>query len=167
MLNKLVNKLYNERGNILFINDLKEFSNEELQDLLDTSSKNKNLVKWTIKTVDNWYLQIQLTNLWIRYYENWFKFDREIEKKCINFNIKENHWNIAWINNWTQNINNQVDEIIKILDKKDIEQKEEMKRLLEEYKKNWDKKSLEKTIWILWSLSSAWSLVVWLLWLLT
>lgn len=84
----------------------------------------------------------------------------------VNININENHWNVAWINNWSQNINNQIDEIIKILDKKDIQQKDEIKKLLEEYKKTGNEDNLIKGFSILGSVSSAWSLVAGILWLL-
>lgn len=165
MLNELVEKLYNERWNICFIEKIDNIKEEDIQILLDTPSKNKNLLKWR-DLCNVWYLRVELTNLGIRYFENWFKFDREIEKNSVNININENHWNVAWINNWSQNINNQIDEIIKILDKKDIQKKDEITKLLEEYKKTGNEDNLMKGFSILGSVSSAWSLVAGILWLL-
>ncbi len=125
-------------------------------------------------------IALNKTFWWLSFINELFKkkFLNEIKKEKDEDNVSENKvqnitiwtihnsWNFALENNWTQNINNQIDEIIKILDEKNIEQKEEIKKLLEEFKETWDKKSLEKWISILWSLSSAWSLVTWIIWLL-
>ena len=153
MLNELVEKLYNERWNICFIKKINNFKEEDIQILLDTPSKNKNLLKWRDFS-NRWYHRIELTNLGIRYFENWFKFDREIEKNSVNININENHWNVSGINNWSQNINNQIDEIIKLLNKKEIDKKEEIILLLEEYKKTEDKNKIVDIFTILWSWAS-------------
>lgn len=82
------------------------------------------------------------------------------ENYFINNWTVNNHWNFAVENNWTQKIeiNNQIDEIIKILDEKNIEQKEEIKKLLEEFKNSWDKNKLLEAFNIIWT----WASILWI-----
>lgn len=160
LLNNLVEKLYHARGNFLMCSKT-DLNQEDLQNLLDTPSKHKNLVKWWNLT-NCWYITVKLTNLWINYFENWFKFDKEKETKNIVINTLNNHWNFSLENNWNQNIqniNNEIDKIIELLDTKNIEKKYELKKLLEEFKETQDKNKLEKVLTNLASISWIWSLI--------
>ena len=105
---------------------------------------------WIDKLFEKWYYFIRKVNQFVEEKYIITKIDYQDHPRNKSFRMtimeieriwdekKENIWNInienlhnsgnlAFENNWTQsnqNINNQIDEIIKLLDKKDIKQKE-------------------------------------------
>lgn len=163
MLNEVVKQLYNARGNIMFCSDFENVDREKLQEILDTPSKNKNLIKG-IDLTNVGYLSVKLTSLWIHYFENWCKFDKEIQASQIS--IHHNSWNIAIWNNIQQeiNINEEIDEILSLLESKNISNKEEIKLLLKELKEEENEKKkkikLNKILWILGDMSSVGQLLI-------
>ena len=85
------------------------------------------------------------------------------EKNSIPFISAWTHIQAWWdiiIWDYNKNTINEIDEIIKILDKKDIENKEEIKKLLEEYKKTKDRSKLVDIFSILWSSASINSMLI-------
>lgn len=91
-----------------------------------------------------------------------YKVEEKKESKNIVINTLNNHWNFALENNWTQNIqniNNEIDKIIKLLETKNFSNKDELKNLLEEFKETQDKSKLEKVVTNLASVSWIWSLI--------
>jgi len=163
ILNDLIKELYNTDWNFSRWNNNIDFNNKKLQSIFRTPSKHKNLIKaWTLTNC--WYLTVKLTSLWIRYFENWFKFDSEIKEKQ-NFNIKtfNNNWNLSLNNSWTQDmslVENDIDKIIDIINEKNIKNKDNIEKLLLEFKGNQDKSKLIEVFNILWSSSSVWSLIL-------
>lgn len=89
--------------------------------------------------------------------------EKQEEKLHININTLNNNWNFAIKNEWEQSfllINNEIDKIIELLNKKDIEKKDEIKLLLEEYKKTEDRSKLVDVFSILWSWASINSMLI-------
>lgn len=172
ILNKLVEILYSARWNIKFCHDIKNFEQEEIQELLDTPSKHKNLIKG-MESTNCWYLRVKLTNLWINYFENDFKFDKELEiKKSINIWTVNNSWNFAVENNGTQNIqniNNEIDKILEIVDKSSIAEKEKIRQLLIEAKDEKDEKEkhskLIRILSIFWNVATIWQVIIAIMWM--
>lgn len=106
------------------------------------------------------------------------KVEKEWKKdnslKHISIWTINNNGNFALENYWSQNITNQIDDILEILNKKELEADNELKdviielkTLIKDFKENQNKSSLEKVISIIWNSSSAWSLLVAIIWLLT
>ena len=62
MLNEIIKQLYNARGNLMFCSDFENVDREKLQEILDTPSKNKNLIKG-IDLTNVGYLSVKLTSL--------------------------------------------------------------------------------------------------------
>lgn len=89
------------------------------------------------------------------------------ENKFVNNWTIYNSWNFAVENKWDQNIknlNNQIDEIIKIIDSRNIEQKDEIKKLLEDFKKSQNPSLLVEVFNTLWTSASIASfLIPWIL----
>ncbi len=165
MLNKIVKQLYNARGNKMFCRDFQNIDQEKLQELLDTPSKNKNLIKG-LELTNCGYIMVKLTNLWIHYYENWYKLDKEIKETTQQISINYNSGNVAIWNNIQQeiNVNEEIDKIITLIENKNVSDKEQIKMLLKEVKneKNEEKQKekLTKIIWILGNVSSVWQLLI-------
>ena len=160
ILNKLIEDLFNAPNNTIMLTRWIENA-VEIQEILRTKSIHKNTVKWIIHTDNAWYLWVQITDLWVRYFENWFRFDYEIQKEqqiSSTINIWDNFTgSFAIWNNITQNvqiINNEIDKIIEILGKKDIINKDEVIDLLNEFKQTQDKWKLTKAIEMLWNVST-------------
>ncbi len=117
----------------------------------------------------NWFIKWRqkFLNL-IKKIENFLESEINIEeKKDIKSNINiwtlNNHWSFSFENNWiqnNQNVNNQIDEIIKILDKKNIENKEEIKKILNEFQQTQDKSKLVDVFSILWNWASINSMII-------
>lgn len=146
LLNNLIAQLYNERWNFLMCDKVKEINQENLQELLDTQSKHKNLVKWSTLT-NCWYLTVKLTSTGIHYYENDFKFDRELVNSVssqVHIWTLNNSWNFALMNQGTQNITeNDIADFLKLLEaNQSVTKKDEIKKLLEEFKKTQNKSFL-------------------------
>lgn len=165
-INKLIEILYSTRGNIEWCNKFIDFDDEELQNILETQSKNKNLIKWKDPT-NVWYLRVELTSLWIRYRENWFKFDKDIQKESVSINIQwPNSGNIAVGDNINQelNIHNKIEKILEIIEIGNLQNKEQLKQLLKEVQQEQDmeqkKIKLEKILSMIWNLASIGQLLV-------
>lgn len=165
MLNEIVKQLYNARGNKMFCRDFQNIDQEELQELLETPSKNKNVIKG-VDLTNCGYIMVKLTSLWIHYYENWYKLDKEMKEVNQQISIKNNSGNIAIWNDIQQeiNVNEEIDKIIALIENKNISDKEQIKMLLKEVKneKNEEeqKEKLTKIIWILGNVSSVWQLLI-------
>lgn len=162
LLNKLIEILYNKSWNFSMCYDLKDINQNDLQELLRTPSKNKYLVKWWNST-NAWYLTVKLTSTWIRYRENWFKFDKELEENKSHYISAWTHiqawWDIIiWNNN--KNIINEIDKLLEVIEKSHIDNKEGIKALLIEFQKTQDKTKLVDVFSILWSWASINSMII-------
>lgn len=169
MLHEVISQLYHARGNRMLCSKLEGIDQEKLQEILDTPSKHQNLIRGTNNSSAG-YLTVELTSLWIHYFKNWYKFDKEIQASQIS--IHHNSWNIAIWNNIQQeiNINEEIDKILSLLESKNISNKEEIKLLLEELKEEENEKKkkikLNKILWILGDMSSVGQLLIAILHLL-
>lgn len=157
-LNDIVAQLYGLRRNSTMCSKIQNISEADLQDILETPSKNKWLIMWKHNT-NCGFLMAELTSKWIHYYENGFKFDREIINDVVpqvHIGTLNNSWNFALQNHWTQNITeNDISDFIKLLEaNQNITQKDEIKQLLAEFRKVQDKNILVDIFSILWNSAS-------------
>lgn len=118
----------------------------------------------------------------IRWFNNWKKELNDLlvkielflqsninieEKKTktpnININTLNNHWNFALQNNWIQDlsiINNEIEKFLELIEKNDINNKEEIKNLLNEFQKTNDKGKIVDIFSILWNWASINSMII-------
>lgn len=78
-LNRIIEKLYHTEWNTLYCEYLVEDINKKkLQTILKTPAQHNSLIKG-IQYFDDLdtYLKVKLTEKWINYYENWFKFEKD------------------------------------------------------------------------------------------
>lgn len=124
---------------------------------------------------DKWYLTIYwrctwpryLNCAWIRISEHWIDLIENKEEFNHLFKIEVN--NISdinnsvisiWNNNKIENINNEIDKILEIIEKNNLDRKDDIKALLNEFKSTNDKNKLVDVFSILWSWASINSMII-------
>lgn len=159
----------NKNKKDIYLNELKYISFDSVMYELDDDYFNPWWAERNRQAKIEWFFKgkKELTDLLLKI-ENFLESkinikEKQEEKLNININNLNNNWNFAIKNEWEQSfslINNEIEKIIELIDKKDIENKEDIKKILNDFEKTNDKSKLVDVFSILWNWASINSMII-------
>lgn len=115
---------------------------------------------WKFNRIHLGFIWVTITSSWIDLIENKEEFNHLFKIEVNNISDVTNSIISIWNNNKVENINNEIEKFIDVINKKNIDKKDEIKLLLEEFKNNNNKSNLIDIFSILWNWASINSMII-------